>query len=96
MKKNKIITLALLAFTLITLPRSIKAQGDKEKLLNDSKKAKSAFMKTDASMNNLLDNSYAYVIFPNVGKGAAVVGGSGVGELYMQKEKRSELRRWCR
>jgi len=73
----KKITLALLAFTLLLLPRSIKAQDDKEKMLNDSKKAKAAFLKSDPSMSALFNSSYGYVIFPNVGKAAVVVGGSG-------------------
>lgn len=77
MKKNKLITLALLAFTLLFIPRSIKAQDDKEKMLNDCKKAKAAFLKSDPSMSGLFTSSYGYVIFPNVGKAAVVVGGSG-------------------
>src|SRR5580704_11959032 len=77
MKKKKFITLVLLAFTLMFLPRAIKAQDDKDKMLNDSKKAKAAFLKSDPSMSGLFNSSYGYVIFPNVGKGAVVVGGSG-------------------
>jgi len=73
----KKITLALLAFTLLLLPRSINAQDDKEKMLNESKKAKAAFLKSDPSMSALFNSSYGYVIFPNVGKAAVVVGGSG-------------------
>jgi lipid-binding SYLF domain-containing protein len=81
MKKRKIITLALLALTFLFLPRSIKAQGDKEKILNDCKNAKAAFVKTDESMNSLFTNAYGYAIFPNIGKGGAIVGGGG-GALY--------------
>jgi lipid-binding SYLF domain-containing protein len=78
MKKNKLTTLVLLGFTLLLfLPRVIKAQDDKDKMLNDSKKAKAAFLKSDPSMSGLFNSSYGYVIFPNVGKGAVVVGGSG-------------------
>src|ERR1700733_9534260 len=88
MKKNKLTTLILLAFTLILfLPRSIKAQNDKEKMLNDSKKAKAAFLKSDPSMSGLFTTSYGYVIFPNVGKGALVVGGSGGGGVVYTKTK---------
>jgi lipid-binding SYLF domain-containing protein len=79
MKKRKIITLALFALTFLFLPRSIKAQGDKEKILNDCKNAKAAFVKTDESMNSLFTNAYGYVIFPNIGKGGAIVGGAGGG-----------------
>jgi len=76
MKKYKIITLVLLAINLLLLPRSIKAQEHRE-LLNDCKKAKAAFLKSDPSMKSLFNNSYGYVIFPNIGKGAIGVGGSG-------------------
>jgi hypothetical protein len=68
MKKNKLVTLALLACTLLLfLPGAIKAQSDKEKMLNDSKKAKAAFIKSDPSMSGLFNTSYGYVIFPNIG-----------------------------
>lgn len=53
------------------------------KLMTDSKEAKAAFIKSDGLMQNLFDNSYAYVIFPNVGKGAIGVGGAaGNGIMY--------------
>ena len=89
MKKNKLVTLALLACTLLLLfiPGAIKAQSDKEKMLNDSKKAKSAFIKSDPSMSGLFNTSYGYVIFPNIGKGALVVGGSGGGGVVYTKTK---------
>src|ERR1700712_5375353 len=88
MKKNKLRTLVSLAFTLLLfLPRSIKAQDDKDKMLNDSKKAKAAFMKSDPSMSGLFNSSYGYVIFPNVGKGAVVVGGSGGGGVVYTNTK---------
>jgi len=62
------------------LPGVVKAQ---EKIMDDSKEAKSIFMKADPSMENLFKHSYGYVIFPNVGKGAAGVGGAaGKGTVY--------------
>jgi lipid-binding SYLF domain-containing protein len=88
MKKNKLVTLALLACTLLLfLPGAIKAQSDKEKMMNDSKKAKAAFIKSDPSMSGLFNSSYGYVIFPNIGKGALVVGGSGGGGVVYTKTK---------
>jgi lipid-binding SYLF domain-containing protein len=77
MKKIKIMRFALLSLAILILPRLLWAQDDKDKLLKDSKAAENAFIKTDADMSKLFKNSYAYVIFPNVGKGAVVVGGSG-------------------
>ena len=53
------------------------------KLITDSKEAKDAFIKSDELMTNLFNNAYAYVIFPNVGKGAIGVGGAaGNGIVY--------------
>jgi lipid-binding SYLF domain-containing protein len=77
MKKNNVMMLAIVALIAVFLPHSVNAQTDKEKLLKDSKTAKAAFIKTDESMKNLFNSSYGYVIFPNVGKGAVVVGGAG-------------------
>ena len=37
---------------------------------------KQDFIKADALMQTLFDNSYGYVIFPNVGKGAIGIGGA--------------------
>lgn len=66
------------------LPRIIKAQDDSdEKIMNESKEAKEAFLKGDPSLANLFKTSYGYVIFPNVGTGAAGVGGAaGRGTVY--------------
>ncbi len=80
MKKNKIILLAIFAFTAFFLPRSIWAQSGR---FRESMEAKVAFIKTDESMSNLFNNSYAYVIFPHLGKGAIVIGaGGGNGVVY--------------
>ena len=56
-----------------------------KRIVKDSKLAKSEFIATDKLMSNLFDNAYAYVIFPNVGKGAFGVGGaSGKGAVYQR------------
>jgi lipid-binding SYLF domain-containing protein len=87
MQKIKILMGALFASALFFLPYIIKAQDDKDKLFADSKKAKATFIKTDASMANLFGKSYGYVIFPNIGKGAFIVGGSGGQGAVYEKEK---------
>ena len=87
MKKYKIITLASLVLSLLFFPRLIKAQDDKEKILIDCKNAKAIFMKTDASMSNLFMNAYGYAIFPDVGKGGAIVGVAGGGGALYEKGK---------
>jgi len=89
MKKNNVIRLAIFALTIFLLPKFIKAQDDegKDKLIADSKEAKAAFIKTDASMNKLFNDSYGYVVFPKVGKGALIVGGSGGNGTVYEKGK---------
>lgn len=68
----------------LVLPRVSMAQDNsQERVINDSKEAKASFKKADPSMENLFKNSAGYVIFPNVGKGAAGVGGAaGKGTVY--------------
>ncbi|MGN6351980.1 MAG: hypothetical protein ACTHLB_01245 [Parafilimonas sp.] len=84
MKKSKFIKLVLLASVVYFLPHSVSAQDKAaEKLIAESDKAKSAFIQTDPSMATLFESSYGYVIFPKIGKGGLIVGGSGgVGILY--------------
>ena len=53
------------------------------KLITESKEAKEKFIAADGQMASLFSNAYAYVIFPNVGKGAIGVGGAaGNGIVY--------------
>jgi lipid-binding SYLF domain-containing protein len=88
MKKSKLIKLALLAFVTYLLPHSIQAQDkDAEKLLSESDKAKTEFIKTDPSMAALFESSYGYVIFPKIGKGGFIVGGSGGDGILYEKGK---------
>jgi len=76
MKKISMMQLSILVFAFIALvlPSTLLAQDNK--LVDDSKEAQAAFIKSDGLMKNLFDNSYGYVIFPNVGKGAIGVGGA--------------------
>ena len=78
----------LLAFTGLTLPATLLAQDDDkvDKIINDSKEAKAEFIKSDGLMQSLFDNSYGYVIFPNVGKGAIGVGGAAGNGIVFEKE----------
>jgi lipid-binding SYLF domain-containing protein len=87
MKKLNVVKLSIFSLLLTALiPVGVMAQeGDDKKLLNDANKARDEFIKTDALMKNLFDNSAGYVIFPNVGKGAIGIGGAaGNGILYEQ------------
>ena len=86
MKKTNTIRSVILPMILsgLFLPRILMAQDDSQKrIINDSKEAKASFLKADPSMENLFKHSSGYVIFPNVGKGAAGVGGAaGKGAVY--------------
>src|SRR6478736_5116803 len=78
MKKANLLICMLLIFW------SAMAQSKKDKeIISDSKEAKAAFLKQDPSMGNLFAKAYAYVIFPNVGKGGLGIGGAaGNGSAY--------------
>ncbi|HVW61415.1 MAG TPA: YSC84-related protein [Puia sp.] len=77
-------TIFVMLLSGLFLPRMVKAQdGSQQKTITESREAKAAFLKTDASMGNLFKNSYGYAILPNVGKGAVGVGGAaGKGAVY--------------
>ena len=86
MKKIRMVRMAIFVTLLsgLFLPRILKAQEEsQERIINDSREAKAAFLKADPSMENLFKNSFGYAIFPNVGKGAVGVGGAaGKGTVY--------------
>jgi len=83
MKRFIKIAATLLVVTGLAMPMSLLAQDKDAKLMDDSKNAKSSFIKADSLIQHLFDNSVGYVIFPNVGKGAIGVGGAaGNGILY--------------
>lgn len=57
--------------------------ADQNEIIDDSKKAKAAFIQQDPAMSKIFASAEGYVIFPNVGKGAYVVGGAaGNGAVY--------------
>ncbi|WP_227009102.1 YSC84-related protein [Christiangramia fulva] len=58
-------------------------QDKKEELVRDAKRAKKAFIENSKNMSELFDSAVGYVIFPNVGKGAYILGGAaGNGVLF--------------
>jgi lipid-binding SYLF domain-containing protein len=69
---------------ILAFPVAVMAQDDDDnKIIADCKEAETAFINKDGLMKNLFNNSYGYVIFPNVGKGAIGVGGAaGNGIVY--------------
>ena len=88
MKRSRLIKLALVALAAWFLPHSTSAQDkDAEKLISESSNAKTEFVKTDPSMTTLFESSYGYVIFPKIGKGGFIVGGSGGDGILYEKGK---------
>jgi lipid-binding SYLF domain-containing protein len=78
---------ALLLFALTALFTSaVDAQDARmQRLITDAEKAKLNFVAADKLMQHMFDKAYAYVILPNVGKGAAGIGGAaGSGIVYEQ------------
>lgn len=76
MKKNTIFCM-ITAFLLLGLSVRGFSQNAKDRdLIAESKEAKTQFIKTDNLMQSLFENSYGYVIFPNIGKGAIGIGGA--------------------
>ncbi|QWX82802.1 lipid-binding SYLF domain-containing protein [Cellulophaga sp. HaHaR_3_176] len=80
MKTLKTIFLSAILFT----SYSGFSQTEKEtKIIKDSEEVKIKMVETDEGLKTFMDNSTAYVIFPNVGEGALIVGGaSGNGVVY--------------
>jgi len=78
---------SMFMFSLMFIVNVATAQSDKDKeLINDSKTAKTEFIKADGLMKSLFDNAYGYVIFPNIGKGGiAIAGATGNGIVYQKK-----------
>ena len=57
--------------------------GDADTLMQDAMQAKTAMTQANANVQDLLSTSAGYAIFPNVGKGAYIIGGaSGNGVVY--------------
>ncbi|GAA4752113.1 hypothetical protein GCM10023229_36320 [Flavisolibacter ginsenosidimutans] len=62
------------------------SQNSKDKrLIEDSKESQAAFVKSDSLMQSLFANSYGYVIFPNIGKGAIGIGGAAGNGIVFEK-----------
>ena len=83
MKTYSLTSSFLLAFVSMLFSFTSTAQTKEEQIVRDGEVAKAEFIKTDASLQKLFDRSYGYVIFPNVGKGAFIIGGAGAnGAVY--------------
>jgi lipid-binding SYLF domain-containing protein len=78
----------ILALMLLMFTGSLVAQtAEQQEVINDAELAKAAFTKNNPNIVELFSNAEGYVIFPNVGKGAYIVGGaSGNGAVYEKGE----------
>lgn len=76
----------LLVFLFLSLGLIAQTAEDRE-IISDAEQAKEAFIAEDPAIENMFNEAEAYAIFPNVGKGAYIVGGaSGNGAVYQQGE----------
>lgn len=73
------LTLLLLVFSCNLIAQT----EDHKELIADTRKAKAAFITKEPGLSQIFATSEGYVIFPNVGKGAYVIGGAaGNGLVY--------------
>ena len=81
------ISKTFLIFAFISICVSTWGQTSKKdkQLVTDSKDGIKDFIHTDSLMKRLFSGAYAYVIFPNVGKGAIGVGGASGGGTVFEK-----------
>ncbi len=79
MKTKDLLMMMMLFFSI-----SLFAQNaDDKKVIADAQKAKAAFIEANPKLERYFDDAKAYVIFPNVGKGALIIGAaSGHGAVY--------------
>lgn len=77
--------IAALGLMLWGCETSPKTAGDKRVLQDESHAAMARLYNQDSSLQDLINRSYAYVIFPSVGKGGVIVGGAyGRGTVHEQ------------
>ncbi|SDS49641.1 lipid-binding SYLF domain-containing protein [Gramella sp. MAR_2010_147] len=83
MKNLSRLGLVAIFITLISCGPGKSGSGDVDALISDSRDAKAAMMQADGNIEELFNTSAGYAIFPNVGKGAYIIGGaSGNGVVY--------------
>lgn len=79
MKTKNFLMMTMLFFSI-----SLFAQNaDDKKVIKDAEKAKAAFIEANPKLQDYFNDAKAYAIFPNVGKGAIIIGAaSGNGAVY--------------
>lgn len=78
----------LMAVCLLFITVGVSAQNDKDKqVISDAENAKTTLLEKDPGLEKFFDTSAGYVIFPNVGKGALIIGGAmGNGVVYENEQ----------
>ncbi len=66
----------ILLLTVIGFSAFAQTDAKDQKIIQDSEDARAAFLKDDPDLINFFDQSYGYIILPNVGKGGFGVGGA--------------------
>jgi lipid-binding SYLF domain-containing protein len=64
------------------------SESKKNKIIADCNTAKTEFIKEDPLMKAIFEKAYAYVIFPNVGKGGLGIGGAAGNGVVYEHNKR--------
>jgi lipid-binding SYLF domain-containing protein len=78
--KTKNLFMMLMFFFSISL---FAQNADDKKVIKDAETAKAAFLKANPKLQSYFDDAKAYAIFPNIGKGAVIIGAaSGNGVVY--------------
>ena len=76
------LSIAYLLFLFAGLAVTAQTSEDR-RIISDAERAKQTLIQEDPGIKDLFNNSVGYAIFPNVGKGAYIVGGaSGNGAVY--------------
>jgi len=80
-----VVAAAFIGFGCSTAPKN---EGDAAKLANNATAELANYKQKDPSVQQLLDKAVGYAIFPDVGKGGWILGGSyGRGEVYEKNKK---------
>lgn len=87
MKNLNIIWVIVIACVLNISPVLGQSKAKKNKIIADCETAKVEFIQNDGLMKSIFESAYAYVIFPNVGKGGLGIGAAaGNGAVYHHGE----------
>ncbi|MEX2673185.1 MAG: YSC84-related protein [Phycisphaeraceae bacterium] len=77
------LTLAVLGFALTACTTTPNSPAERQSLVTSAAETTEIFLRNDPSLQELIDDSYAYAVFPSIGRGGAGIGGAyGRGIVY--------------